>query len=195
MIVAIIPAAGESKRMKSPKALLKIGKESFVQCIVRKLHECGLDFVFVITGPHHDLIQKEVPQIEVCFNARHQEGQLSSLKEGLRNLPTGATETLIWPVDHPLVRTETVHLLMDTYHNAKKRLTIPVFETHRGHPVLYDRFAIQTILTLNNATQTAKDLQTIYESETTLLEVEDPGVLIDIDTPEDYTKHITNAGL
>lgn len=195
MIVAIVPAAGESSRMKSPKALLKIGKENFAQCIVRKLGECGIDFIYVIAGAQHEAIKKELTGIEVLFNARHQLGQLSSLKEGLRNLPTGSSEALVWPVDQPLVSVETVQLLIDTYHHTKKRLTIPIYETRRGHPVLYDRHAIQATLALDSAKQTAKELQTIFAADTTLLEVEDPAVLIDIDTPEDYKKYITDAGL
>src|SRR5437870_160496 len=115
MIVAIVLAAGESNRMGTPKALLKIGNESFVQCVVRKLRECGIDFIYVIAGQHHEATKKELPDTEVIFNARHQLGQLSSLKEGLRNLPTGSSEAIVWPVDQPLVKTGTIHLLLDAY--------------------------------------------------------------------------------
>lgn len=191
--MAIVLAAGESSRMNSPKALLKIGKESFVQCVVRKLKECGIDFIYVIGGPHHEATKKEIPDIEVIFNSRYKEGQLSSLKEGLRNLPTGSSEAIIWPVDQPLVKMETVKLLWDSYRKAKKRITLPEYQSHRGHPVIYDRHAIHTLLTLNTATQTAKDLQTVYEGETQVVAVEDPGVIIDIDTPEDYQKHIIGS--
>ena len=195
MIVAMVLAAGESSRMNNPKALLKIGKETFVQCIVRKLEECGIDFVYIIAGPHHEAIKKELHGVEVIYNDRYQQGQLSSLKEGLRNLPTGSSEAIVWPVDQPLVNTETIHLLLDAYRKYKKRITIPEYESHRGHPVIYDRHAIYTLLTLNTVTQTAKDLQTIYEGEMHLVDVEDRAVLIDIDTPEDYRKYITDAGL
>lgn len=195
MIVAIVLAGGDSSRMKSPKALLKIGKENFAQCIVRKLRECGFDFIYVVAGAQHEMIKKELTGIDVLFNARHQLGQLSSLKEGLRSLPTGSSEALVWPVDQPLVSVETVQLLVDTYHHTKKRLIIPIYETRRGHPVLYDRHAIQAAMALDSARQTAKELQTVFAADTTLLEVEDQAVTIDIDTPEDYKKYITDAGL
>jgi molybdenum cofactor cytidylyltransferase len=194
MVTAIILAAGESRRMQTPKALLKVGAESFVECIVRKCKESGIEVISIVTGAHRDEIQKHMQgrQVDFIFNFHYPEGQLSSLKEGLRNLPTASTSALIWPVDMPLVRPETVQLLLGQYEAARKHVTIPVYESRHGHPVLYDVAAIHSALSLK-ASQTAKDLLTIYAQDLLLVDVNDPGVIRDIDTPDDYQQYIANA--
>ena len=109
MITAIVLAAGESRRMQTPKALLKIGNETFAECIARKCNEAGIHVIYIVTGVHREEIQQQMQgkyQVDFIFNFRYPEGQLSSLKEGLRNLPTGSTAALVWPVDQPLVRVE-----------------------------------------------------------------------------------------
>lgn len=196
MIAALILAAGESQRMNTPKALLRIGTESFVECIARKAREAGASTVYLVAGHHHERIKRELKgklEIDILFNYRYKEGQISSLKEGLRNLATGLTEALVWPVDQPLVTTRTVQVLLESYRNEKNHVTIPVFQAKRGHPVLYDVRAIHSLLSLS-PTQTAKDLQKIYEKEISFVDVDDPGVLVDIDTAEDYQKYITDSG-
>jgi len=197
MIAAMILAAGESQRMNTPKALLRIGIETFAECIVRKARQAGAATAYLVAGHHHNLIKEALKgklELDILLNYRYKEGQLSSLKEGLRNLATGSTEVLVWPVDQPLVKTETVQVLLESYHRNKNHVTIPVFQSKHGHPVLYDAVAIHSVLRLSSA-QTARDLQKIYEKEIDYVNVDDPGILVDIDTPEDYKKYITAAGL
>ncbi len=197
MIAAIILAAGESQRMNVPKALLPIGTEMFAECIARKVREAGVAHVYLIAGHHHNLIKERLKgklELDILFNYRYKEGQLSSLKEGLRNLATGLTEVLVWPVDQPLVKTVTVKVLLESYRSKKNHVTIPVFDSKHGHPVIYDSAAIYSALRMSS-TQTAKELQKIFEKEIDFIEVADPGIVVDIDTPEDYKKYITDAGL
>jgi len=179
--------------MQTPKALLKIGNEAFVECIARKCKEAGMFVIYIITGAHREEIQqymREKYDVDFIFNFRYPEGQLSSLKEGLRNLPTGSTAALVWPVDQPLVRVDTLKQLLKEHGAARKHVTIPVYDSRHGHPVIYDVDAIHTALSLK-APQTAKELQTIYANDLLLVNVSDEGVIRDIDTPEDFQKYIT----
>ena len=197
MVAALILAAGESKRMAKPKALLRIGQETFAESIARKCRECGIEAVYVVAGPHYEQLRKELlgkHRMELILNLRYREGQLSSLKEGLRSLPTNSTEALVWPVDQPLVKAETVKKMLEISRSERKHVTIPVYQGRRGHPVIYDVVAIQTLLSLRSH-QTAKEIQAIYATGTSLLEVDDPAVLVDIDTPKDYQQHIKGSGL
>ena len=191
MLVGLILAAGESVRMKTAKALLKIGKETFAACVARKMRDAGVTYIILVSGKHHEEIKKETRDVEIVNNAHYAQGQFSSLKEGIRNLPTGASSVLVWPVDLPLVKMETVRQLIDSQAKNHKRLTIPFHDSQRGHPVIYDRQVIHTVLSLSSKKHTAKDLISLYESETDLVAVNDPGVLIDIDTPEDYDKYVS----
>ena len=192
MIAGLVLAGGESKRMATPKALLKLGEDTFVDHICNEMKAAGIRLISIITGPHHEQISEALKshgEISITHNSQYQKGQISSLQMGLRHLPTGSTAALVWPVDHPLVKTETVSLLLSQFKEAKQHLTIPVHDSHRGHPVIYDLHAIRSVLSFG-PDQTAKALQSIYAGQITFVSVEDEGVIKDIDTPEDYRKYV-----
>jgi molybdenum cofactor cytidylyltransferase len=79
---------------------------------------------------------------------------------------------------------------LEAYQDHNQPLTIPVYRGRKGHPVIYHRQAMEAALALQSH-QTGKDLQRIFSAETTFVEVDDPGIVIDIDTPEDYEKYVT----
>jgi molybdenum cofactor cytidylyltransferase len=189
MLALLILAAGESSRMRFPKALLKIGEETFVECILRKAKAAGLTSVFVITGADHEKIISVFPQIPCVHNENYMQGQISSLQKGIRNLPEGITEVMVWPVDQPLIKKETVITLIEHWNEKKKALTIPVYQDHKGHPVIYNNAAMKAAVKLQMH-QTGKDLQSLFAMDMALVEVADPAVAIDIDTPEDYEKYV-----
>lgn len=165
---------------------------TFAEHIASIMHECRVDPVFVVAGAHIDEIRRQFAgagAFTVLNNSRYTHGQVSSLKEGLRHMPTGTTAVLVWPVDQPLVRTDTIKKLVAAFGSGGKALAIPSFEGRHGHPVLYGLPAIQTILGLKK-NQTAKEIRSIHDEQTLFVEVDDPGILIDIDTPEDYQEHI-----
>ena len=191
-IAGIILAAGESSRMMSPKALLKIGNSTFTEHIESILREQGIGPVFVIAGAHYDEIRRALAStktLSILHNSRYKHGQVSSLKQGLRHLPAGATAVVVWPVDQPLVKPGTVKELVEAFLRDPKPVVIPSMQGNHGHPVLYGPEAIQSALNLRKD-QTAKDLRDIYNDRILYVEVDDPGILIDIDTPEDYQKHL-----
>lgn len=175
--------------MRYPKALLKIEKESFLECILRKAKAAGLTSVSVITGPDHKKIIHALPQIACVHNENYMQGQISSLQKGINNLPEGITEVMVWPVDQPLIKKETVNALIECRSQEKKALTIPVYQDRKGHPVIYNKDAMDAAIKLQPH-QTGKDLQSLFATDISLLEVNDPGVVIDIDTPEDYEKYV-----
>jgi molybdenum cofactor cytidylyltransferase len=188
MLSLLILAAGESSRMGSPKALLKIGNETFLQCIIRKGREAGLQSILVITGRDHDQIAGN--RIVSVKNENYRRGQISSLQAGIRALPEDVDAIVVWPVDQPLIKTETLRQLISFYETARKAIVVPIFQNRRGHPVIYSREAMQWALNLEVG-QTGRDLQNEHANDRVQVEVEDPGIVIDIDTPEDYSKYIT----
>ena len=176
--------------MGSPKALLRIASESFVECIARKAKSAGIENEIVVTGPDHDQISQHVPPNLTCIrNENFSQGQISSLQTGIRALSQEVSAAVVWPVDQPLVRTETVIHLVDVFRRESRPLTIPTHGGRKGHPVIYSKEAMQSALGLSYS-QTGKDLQVLFAEVVTFVEVDDPGVVLDIDTPEDYEQHI-----
>ena len=185
-------AAGESNRMKAPKALLPIGGTTFSEHIARLMRACNINPVFLIGGAHIEEIRaayQDNPPFAIVHNSQYSLGQISSLKAGIRQLPTGALSAMVWPVDIPLVKPNTVTTLVSEFERRQPPIAIPIFEGKHGHPVIYGLAAIQSVLGLK-AGQTAKELRNIYKDQILYVDVHDPAVLIDIDTPEDYNQHI-----
>ncbi len=194
MIIGIILAAGESKRIGSPKALLMIDSQTFVERITKVLCSVGIQDIILVAGMHYEEIRKNAEGIAVVFNSQHQLGQFSSLQAGLRELPKQTEFVIVWPVDLPLVRKETVASLLAAAQIHRNPITVPVYHGRKGHPVIYSAETITKILSME-PTHTGKELFEHFEGRIALTDVEDPAVLIDIDTPEDYERYIKRGDL
>jgi molybdenum cofactor cytidylyltransferase len=192
MTYGLILAAGESSRIGRPKALLKIGKETFAERITNVLHSAGIENITLVAGPHYEEIRKNLEEVTVVFNAQYTFGQFSSLQAGLRQISAKPEFVIVWPVDLPLVRSDTVAALIKAV--QKNPITVPVYHGKKGHPVVYSAETIKKILSME-PTHTGKDLFEYFKDRITLIDVEDAAVLIDIDTPEDYERYIKRGGL
>ncbi len=194
MVAGLILAGGESRRLGTPKALLKVGAETFAKRIVSIMHSVGIQNLTLVAGPHYEEIRKSADDLAVVFNPQYELGQFSSLQTGLRHVPGGTEFVLVWPVDQPLVRKETISELLETARREGNPVTVPVYEGKKGHPVVYNSETITKILSMEPS-HTGKELFEYFDGRISLVEVNDPGVLIDIDTPEDYETYITRARL
>ncbi|MFQ5792772.1 MAG: NTP transferase domain-containing protein, partial [Acidobacteriota bacterium] len=106
MVGAIILAAGESRRMGSPKPLLPLGRTTFLAHVLGVLEASRARPIVVVLGHEAKRVRQQVPceGATVVFNPEYRKGMLSSIRAGLKEL-AGETVTgaLLCPVDHPLV--------------------------------------------------------------------------------------------
>lgn len=191
-IPAVIPAAGRSHRMGVPKALLDAGGKSFLARILASLREGGASPLVVVVRNLEDPVAEEGRNHGgvVALNPDPSSGPVSSLQAGLRALPAEAPAVLFSPVDHPLFSPDTVGALISAFLDRGAPLVVPAFEGWRGHPVLFGRALFPELLE-QNLPEGARTVVRRYLGDRLQLEVEDPGILADIDTPEDYRKHFT----
>lgn len=189
MIAGIILAAGASSRMGRPKALLDFHGETFLARLVRVMRqEC--DPVLVVLGSGAGEIRSNAPPgATFAENPDPERGQLSSLQTALAVLPAAAEGFLFTPVDCPAVKPSTVARLARA---AAERdpatvLVIPRCGGRRGHPVFAARALAQEFLALPPTAQ-ARDVVHRHVPHTRYLEVDDPGILSDIDDPESYRR-------
>ena len=187
---AIIPAAGRSHRMGAPKALLDAGGRSFLARILSSLREGGASPLLVVvrdmTGPVAQEARKHGG--EATLNPDPSTGPVSSLQAGIRSLPIGAAAVLFAPVDHPLFSPDTVRTLIRGFVESGAPLVVPAFEGWRGHPVLFGRVLFPELLE-EDLPEGARTVVRRYLDDRLQLPVEDPGILADIDTLEEYRKH------
>jgi molybdenum cofactor cytidylyltransferase len=186
MISAIVLAAGKSERMGRPKALLPLRGKTFLENILAAISSSPVEETCVVVGHHRDEIERHVvPPARIIFNPDYEQGMITSLQAGIRSLPSRTSGALLFLVDHPLVDSETIALLVRKV--GADRIVLPTFEGRRGHPVLFGSAILQEILGLS-ASQGAnivvhKDPDRIVE-----VSVNSPGILVDVDTPEDFLK-------
>ena len=188
MIVGLVLAAGESTRMGQDKALLLYRRRTFLETIVSTMHEGGIERVAVVLGHHSEEIRRAVVlrRAEIVVNPHYQLGQTNSLKEGLAALDRPEVEgVLVCLVDHPAVSAETIRAMSEAFRPPLPSAIIPTFRGQRGHPVLISRKLIHELLSLS-AGVGANTVIRKHLASARLLEVNDAGVVTDIDDAEAY---------
>jgi molybdenum cofactor cytidylyltransferase len=111
---------------------------------------------------------------------------LTSILAGIEAVErSGAEGALVLPVDHPDVSAETIDLLIDRFRETEAPILLPTHRGRRGHPVLFSRAVFEEI---RRAPEAVGARQVVWDHQDDLLEVEvpDPGIGRDVDTPEDY---------
>jgi molybdenum cofactor cytidylyltransferase len=189
VIAGIILAAGASSRMGSPKALLEYRGESFIERLVRVLSSV-CDPVIVALGYHAGAIWARIEgTATIVINPAPERGQLSSLQTALAALPADAEGFLFTPVDSPAVEIETVERLAAEFRRRDQALllVIPRYRGKHGHPVFASRAIADEVLALPVTAQ-AREVIHRHVPRTLYVDVDDPGILTDIDDPEAYRR-------
>jgi molybdenum cofactor cytidylyltransferase len=196
MIVAVILSAGESSRMGRPKALLPIDGVRFVEKIVAALKSTDIGNITVVLGHHAEEMRQKIGDLPVTILVNHdyKQGQLSSLQVAIRHLESSSEGSpvdgiLVHLVDHPYISATLVDLMIDRFYETKKLIVVPRFQGRRGHPVIFARALFLELLAAGTD-QGAKPVVYAHRDDTLEIDTEDQGVLIDIDTPEEYRLHV-----
>jgi molybdenum cofactor cytidylyltransferase len=173
----LILAAGESRRMGSPKALLPFRGQTFLDTLIQ-LFSARCSPVIVVLGAAAEQIRAGVHRPAVfVHNADYLTGQTSSMQAGLRAIPSDADGVLFTLVDHPAVSPATIDALLEP---PRPLIRVPRFGGERGHPVWFRRETIGEFLGLPKD-GAANTLVRAHRPKTEFIDVEDAGVIADID--------------
>lgn len=190
MISAILLAAGESRRMGSPKALLSYQGQTFIEHSCQAFLAARVDELIVVLGARAEELRPALPSspaLRTVVNNRYFQGQLSSLMTGIGALSRESEAVVVNLVDHPLVTAGTIAALITSFRTAPLPILIASYQGRRGHPVLFSSQVYGEILAapLDQGAKTVvrKDPARVRE-----VQLDDLGILADIDTPEDYAQ-------
>jgi molybdenum cofactor cytidylyltransferase len=189
-IAAIIPAAGRSTRMGTAKALLDADGRSFLERVTGALSGGGCSPVFVVVEELRSPIAA-IARTAGCtplHNPDPSEGPISSIRVALDAMPPGIEGFMVCPVDHPLVRSETVAALIARFRQTLPPLVVPTLDGERGHPVLFRR-DLAAELGEAGLAEGARTVVMRHLDSAAFVPVEDRGVRIDIDTIPEYRRH------
>ena len=189
-LAAIILSGGESARMGKPKALLDFGGKPAISRILETARKAGITKILIVVGKHAEAIQKgaDLAGCTILVNENPERGQLSSIQLGMSKLDFATDAAFVWPVDCPLVKPEDLKALAQAYAKGRTslmRIFLPCHGGHRGHPMLVDIGFRQPFMELKNG-QTARAVIDANPTQVMDVSVSNTGVLLDIDTPDDY---------
>lgn len=189
----VVLAAGRSSRMGEPKALLETEGESFFERAARILAEGGCDPVVAVVPPG-EIGERLVDRARrsgtrAVVNEDPQAEQVDSLRLGLDTLPPDVVAAVVLPVDHPRVLATTVASLLEAFRIDGAPIVRPVHRGRPGHPVVFAR-DVWAELEAPDLQRGARDVVHHHRGEIEEVPVDDPGIAIDVNTPEEYEREV-----
>jgi molybdenum cofactor cytidylyltransferase len=188
-ISAIILAAGYSSRMGRFKPLLPLGHANALERAIALFRTNGVNDVRVVVGHKSAAVEPVLKKHKVrrIFNQRYAEGMYSSVTAGVASLEDHIDAFFLLPVDIPMVSRQTVRDLLRAHAGNNSRILYPCFRGEQGHPPLIPTSFREGILAWHG-NGGLKSFLAELSTVSTQVAVADDGVLLDMDTPDDYRK-------
>jgi len=176
--------------MGFPKPLLRFSDgQTFVDRISRAMLS-ALPHLIVVVGAHATRVRDAIPKdkrISIVENREWERGQFSSIKCALRAVSSEFGAAVIHLIDHPTVTASTFAAVRDEWIARKTPIVIARHNGRRGHPVLFDRSLFRELLDAPED-QGARIVVNRDASRVSYVDVDDPGVTLDLDTPKDLAR-------
>jgi molybdenum cofactor cytidylyltransferase len=192
-VAAIILAAGKSTRMGEAKQLLRLGESTVLGRTIENVRRSAVvDEIVLVLGASAEAIRGQLPAsllegLKVVVNPAYEQGMASSLRAGLSALDSQIGAALIVLADQPFVRPETLDQLGREHRRTQAQIVFPSYQDRRGNPVLLDRSVFAEVMALQGDIG-CRAIFGSHTERTVRLEVEDEGILLDIDNQEDYER-------
>ena len=191
MISCIVLSAGESRRFGSPKALVPLGGKKAIKRIQQTLLDCAVvDEIIVVLGDEQELIRPHVfnhNKVRLVYNKDYKFGQTTSFQAGVASAGAFAQGFMLFPVDCPLIAAGTVEELVRLFNEKNPAILVPVHQSRRGHPPIFNVSLKKDILDL----PPEKGINTLFIGHPPMtVEVKDKGILKTFNTLEELGKII-----
>jgi molybdenum cofactor cytidylyltransferase len=180
IVGAIVLAAGLSRRMGQAKLAMAVGGVPMLARTLDAVRAAGLPLL-VVTGGHEAAVRAVAGDVPVVRAEGFAQGLAESLKAGLRAVPADWDAVLVVLGDMPFVRAETLRALAEVLGRGAAAV-VPVYAGERGNPAGFGRAAWLVLMTLDGDRGARGVLDALGVVD---VAVNDPGVLRDLDRPED----------
>jgi molybdenum cofactor cytidylyltransferase len=195
-LAAAILAAGESRRMGTPKALIPYRGATFAGHLLEVTRHARVGLTRVVLGASADEIREKLrlDAASVVLNPDWPKGQLSSIQAAIRSLPDGETAgLLLCPVDHPIVSAKLVARLIEEFDSMGKSIVLPTYQGQRGHPVIFRAGLYRELL---EASMEVGARQVVWARQADVAEVltDEEGVVLNINDPQTLRRALGSKG-
>jgi len=183
---AIVLAAGRSQRMGSSKPLLPLGGRTVLQQVLLALSAAQPVRTLVVLGVQGEPVAESLADfgVSILWNRAEDSDMVDSLRTALPVLPEEDQGVIVCLGDQPLIAPATYRRLADHYQAHRDAIVQPRCNGRKGHPLLVPGKLLRELV----AYPTLRDLITAHAPRLQLVDVDDPGILVDMDTPEDYQR-------
>ncbi len=187
-VTALVLAAGASSRMGRPKPLLPILGRPLLTRVLETVRSIDPAETVVVLGAEADRVRAGVDLrgTTVVVNPEFGEGMGSSIRRGAA-AAASTGPLLVVLGDQPFVEAATLEALIQRHASGHAKILIPTFEGVRGNPVLLDRALIPELGSLRGDLG-CRALFPGHSADLVEVPVTDPGILIDVDTPEELAR-------
>jgi molybdenum cofactor cytidylyltransferase len=193
-ICAVILAAGSSTRMGTAKQLLQLDGKYMLEHVIRNVVAQTFTKVMVVIGHKADEIRKRISipssHCSWIINNKYHLGQSTSFKAALEHMDSSFRSAMFFLGDQPFIKAETIKTVLEEGRHKDKSMTNPFvirpfYEHQPGHPVYWGNVKAldSSMLSGDEGGKRLLDLVEKY-----YLNVNDPNILFDIDTPADFKK-------
>jgi len=188
-VAAVILAAGSGRRVGIGKHKLRIGAKTFLQKAVDTSMQGGLAPVICVVAPDQRAGVTTLfdGTVRVVVNPDPERGMFSSVMEGVRHAED-CRAAIVFPVDHPFVRPQTVLDLLQRSAVLPDHFIKPVYHGRAGHPVVIPAGAFGAILRASSSS-TLRGVIAEAGVPVERVEVDDDGILRNINTMNDFHEH------
>jgi CTP:molybdopterin cytidylyltransferase MocA len=183
-VALVIVGAGAGTRFGGPKAVATLSDgRRFLDVIVETAQAAGLDPIVAVLPPG----VAAPAGVRIVANAKPSSEQIVSVRLGLALLTSApVSSALLWPVDHPFVRLESVLAILDAARRTGAQIAVPVYESRRGHPGWFHRDIWRELMTV--ADGGARAVIRADPSRVREVDVADRGVVRDVNTRADLER-------
>lgn len=206
LIEAVILAAGRSRRMEggTAKVLMPFGRGTVLSRLCGTIAQSRVYRAVIVTGFQHEIVTEHVEsdisplfrdggkELVIARNSRYEDGMAVSFRVGAGFLSSPENPILLFLGDQPLVTVATIDRIIGTFEDLHKGrneplLIHPRYDGKKGHPVLFSGRLQDEIMQLTRDDQ-VRYLTWKHRERAFVLDVEDEGIGLDIDTPEDLRR-------
>ncbi|PKN05759.1 MAG: nucleotidyltransferase family protein [Deltaproteobacteria bacterium HGW-Deltaproteobacteria-9] len=192
-IAALILCAGRSARMGDFKPLLPLGRDNFIERVISLYRSVGIENIVVVCGHEAQRVIPELTRLGVkwVLNEHYDKGMFSSIQTGVNHLHGQDRAFFLHPADIPFVRPDTLQSLIAAFSTGEMDICRPCYQGKHGHPPLISLSLAAVIREFAEAGG-MRTLLARYAEKSRDVQCNDSGILLDIDTPEDYEKALKN---